>query len=45
MILADPTTGVIVAGATGRQGLFHIRLMNEYAAQVSPPTTDSSKKL
>ncbi len=34
MILADRTTGVIVAGATGRQGLFHIRLMNEYAAEV-----------
>ena len=34
MILADRKTGVIVAGATGRQGLFHIRLMNEYAREV-----------
>ena len=31
MILADRKTGVIVTGATGRQGLFHIRLMNEHA--------------
>ncbi|MGD9936075.1 MAG: succinate--CoA ligase subunit alpha [Methanoregulaceae archaeon] len=34
MILAGKKTGVIVAGATGRQGLFHIRLMNEYAHEV-----------
>ncbi|NLX49416.1 MAG: succinate--CoA ligase subunit alpha [Methanospirillum sp.] len=34
MILADRKSGVIVAGATGRQGLFHIGLMNDYAREV-----------
>jgi len=34
MIYGDRNTGVIVQGATGKQGSFHIRLMNEYAAQV-----------
>jgi succinyl-CoA synthetase alpha subunit len=34
MIYADRTTGVIVTGATGNQGKFHIPLMNAYARQV-----------
>jgi len=34
MIYADRHAGIIVAGATGRQGAFHIALMNEYAAGV-----------
>ncbi|MFA5295165.1 MAG: succinate--CoA ligase subunit alpha [Methanoregulaceae archaeon] len=34
MIYADRRAGIIVAGATGRQGAFHIALMNEYAARV-----------
>lgn len=34
MIYGDKTTGVIVTGATGKQGAFHIALMNEYARQV-----------
>ncbi|MCQ8894231.1 MAG: succinate--CoA ligase subunit alpha [Methanolinea sp.] len=34
MIYADRDTGVIVTGATGKQGLFHITLMNEYARTV-----------
>ncbi len=34
MIYADKTTGVIVQGATGRQGSFHIQLMNQYAKSV-----------
>ncbi|MBN1166737.1 MAG: succinate--CoA ligase subunit alpha [Methanospirillaceae archaeon] len=34
MIYADKTTGVIVQGATGRQGSFHIQLMNQYAGSV-----------
>jgi len=34
MIYADRRAGIIVAGATGRQGAFHIALMNEYAAGV-----------
>lgn len=34
MIYADRKAGIIVAGATGRQGAFHIALMNEYAAGV-----------
>lgn len=34
MIYADKKTGVIVTGATGKQGAFHISLMNEYARQV-----------
>ncbi len=31
MIYGDKKTGIIVQGATGRQGAFHIALMNEYA--------------
>jgi succinyl-CoA synthetase alpha subunit len=31
MIYADKSAGIIVTGATGRQGAFHIALMNEYA--------------
>jgi succinyl-CoA synthetase alpha subunit len=34
MIYGDKKTGIIVQGATGRQGAFHIALMNEYAAGV-----------
>ena len=34
MIYADRSTGVIVQNATGKQGAFHISLMNEYARQV-----------
>ena len=34
MIYADKSAGIIVAGATGRQGAFHIALMNEYAKTV-----------
>jgi succinyl-CoA synthetase alpha subunit len=34
MIYGDKHTGVIVQGATGKQGAFHIALMNEYARQV-----------
>jgi len=34
MIYGDKTTGVIVQGATGNQGAFHISLMNEYARSV-----------
>lgn len=34
MIYADKNTGVLVQGATGSQGKFHINLMNEYARQV-----------
>jgi len=34
MIYGDRNTGVIVQGATGKQGAFHISLMNEYAKQV-----------
>lgn len=34
MIYADKNTGVLVQGATGSQGAFHINLMNAYAKQV-----------
>ena len=34
MIFGDKKTGVIVTGATGNQGAFHIALMNEYAKSV-----------
>lgn len=34
MIYGDRTDGTIVWGATGRQGSFHINLMNEYARSV-----------
>jgi len=34
MIYADRNCGVIVAGATGKQGAFHIALMNQYAREV-----------
>jgi len=34
MIFADRNCGVIVAGATGKQGAFHIALMNQYAREV-----------
>lgn len=34
MIYGDKNTGVIVQGATGRQGAFHIDLMNRYAESV-----------
>ena len=34
MIYGDKKTGVIVTGATGKQGEYHISLMNEYARQV-----------
>jgi succinyl-CoA synthetase alpha subunit len=33
MIYGDKKTGVIVTGATGKQGEYHIGLMNEYARQ------------
>jgi succinyl-CoA synthetase alpha subunit len=34
MIYGDKKTGIIVQGATGRQGAFHIALMNEYATGI-----------
>jgi succinyl-CoA synthetase alpha subunit len=34
VIYADRSTGVIVTGATGNQGAFHIPLMNAYAREV-----------
>ncbi|HPP77656.1 MAG TPA: succinate--CoA ligase subunit alpha, partial [Methanospirillum sp.] len=34
MIYADKNTGVIVCGATGNQGSFHIDRMNQYARSV-----------
>jgi succinyl-CoA synthetase alpha subunit len=34
MIYADKSAGIIVTGATGRQGAFHIALMNEYAKRI-----------
>jgi succinyl-CoA synthetase alpha subunit len=34
MIYADRASGIIVTGATGHQGAFHIALMNEYARAV-----------
>lgn len=34
MIYADKETGILVQGATGSQGRFHINLMNEYAKKV-----------
>jgi len=34
MIYGDRNTGIIVTGATGKQGAFHITLINEYARQV-----------
>lgn len=34
MIYGDKKTGVLVQGATGKQGEFHIGLMNAYAQQV-----------
>ncbi|HOS81661.1 MAG TPA: succinate--CoA ligase subunit alpha [Methanolinea sp.] len=34
MIYADKDCGVIVTGATGKQGVFHISLMNSYAREV-----------
>jgi succinyl-CoA synthetase alpha subunit len=34
MIYGDRNTSVIVQGATGKQGSFHIKLMNEYAQAV-----------
>ena len=34
MIYGDKNTGILVQGATGKQGEFHIGLMNAYARQV-----------
>ncbi|MFA5332604.1 MAG: succinate--CoA ligase subunit alpha [Methanoregula sp.] len=34
MIYGDKKTGIIVTGATGKQGEYHIGVMNEYARQV-----------
>lgn len=34
MIYGDKRMGIIVQGATGKQGAFHLQLMNEYARQV-----------
>jgi succinyl-CoA synthetase alpha subunit len=34
MIYGDKNTGIIVQNATGKQGMFHVNLMNEYARQV-----------
>jgi succinyl-CoA synthetase alpha subunit len=34
MIYGDKKLGVVVTGATGKQGAFHIPLMNEYAKKV-----------
>ena len=34
MIYADKSAGIIVTGATGRQGAFHIALMNEDAKSI-----------
>ena len=33
MIYGDHTTGIIVQGATGNQGAFHINLMNQHAQE------------
>ena len=34
MIYGDRNTGILVQGATGKQGEFHIGLMNAYAREV-----------
>jgi succinyl-CoA synthetase alpha subunit len=34
VIYGDKRMGIIVQGATGKQGAFHLQLMNEYARQV-----------
>ncbi len=34
MIYGDKKTGILVQGATGKQGEFHIGLMNAYAREV-----------
>lgn len=34
MIYADKDTGILVQGATGSQGAFHINLMNQYAKEI-----------
>ena len=34
MIYGDKKTGILVQGATGKQGEFHIGLMNSYAREV-----------
>ncbi|KQC04304.1 MAG: succinate--CoA ligase [Methanoculleus sp. SDB] len=34
MIFGDASTGIIVQGATGNQGAFHLDLMNQYARDV-----------
>ncbi|MDD1675514.1 MAG: succinate--CoA ligase subunit alpha [Methanomicrobiales archaeon] len=34
MIYGDRSTGILVTGATGKQGAFHIPLMNAYAREV-----------
>jgi succinyl-CoA synthetase alpha subunit len=34
MIFGDKKTGIIVTGATGNQGAFHIPLMNDYARNI-----------
>ena len=34
MIYGDKKTGILVQGATGKQGEFHIGLMNTYAREV-----------
>ena len=34
MIYADKDTEILVQGATGSQGAFHINLMNQYAKAV-----------
>ncbi|MDT8357124.1 MAG: succinate--CoA ligase subunit alpha [Methanomicrobiaceae archaeon] len=34
MIYGDRNTGVIVQGATGKQGAYHLALMNEYARKI-----------
>ena len=41
MIYADKNTGVLVQGATGSQGKFHINLMNEYAKEVTDKISDA----
>lgn len=37
MIYGGKNTRIIVQGATGKQGMFHLNLMNEYARQVGGP--------
>ncbi|HJK50305.1 MAG TPA: succinate--CoA ligase subunit alpha, partial [Methanocorpusculum sp.] len=41
MIYADKDTEILVQGATGSQGAFHINLMNQYAKAVGGAGVDA----